>query len=754
MNKYPEKLIYYGHSGENRDKSDWQKLKDHLMNVASLSGRFAGEFGASEIAYLAGLHHDIGKYSHAFQKRIRGGKEVVDHSTAGAKECVSKYGSLYGMMIAYAVSGHHGEIPNWSDGSESSLIHRLSKKVEDYSAWLEEISLHDNCIPRMTDFGASKKELPFALVNRTRMIHSCLVDADYLDTEKAFGSMFSSYRDQSYDLKVLDEKLTAHLVGLETKAVPSRIRSIRKAVLEESRSKADMGRGLFSMTVPTGGGKTLSSMAFALRHAIRNGMMRIIYVIPYTSIIEQNAKVFSDILGRENVLEHHSSFDWGRRSDQGNLVDEDELRSRLGIENWSFPIIVTTNVQFFESFFSNRPAKTRKLHNVANSVIILDEAQMLPTELLIPTTALLNDLVNNYGSTVVLCTATQPELTSVFPQLNKAEEIVGDPLKLHTDLKRTEVVLLDEVLPDLILVEILKSCDQVLCIVNTRRHALQLFELLEDEESVFHLSARMTPVHRSAVIRNIKDRLSRGAQCRVISTPVIEAGVDIDFPVVYRALTGMDSIIQAAGRCNREGKRDKGTVRVFKPEEVGRPKGYLARLSSKSESIFRRYKDPFSLEALKAYYHNVYSTAGEELDAAHIMDLHRQGVQGGLFIPFREITDRYKIIKNEMVSIVIPFIEAEFHGIEEDTSLKEGQYLMDSIVAELETSEVPQVFSRQLLQFTVQIYRQEYIRLQAQGIIRTIGGFNFLSDKHWYDFSKGILINKHKGGETFDEDTE
>lgn len=740
MEEYPERLIYYGHSGKEKDQSDWQTLKNHLEAVASTASIFANEFGASGMAYLAGIHHDIGKYSDAFQNRIRGNKNPVDHSTAGAKECALKYGSVNGRMLAYMISGHHGGMPDWDDGSDKCLRFRLNKEIEEYAHWIDEISVSEEISLKMPDFITTRKDLPFSLVNRTRMLYSCLVDADYLDTEKAFGSTFSEYRDRPYDFEVLNLRLREYMKGFEINEDSNSIDHIRKNVLKECIEKAQSSRGLYSLTVPTGGGKTLSSLAFAINHAIKNKMKRIIYVIPYTSIIEQNANVFVKALGKENVLEHHSSFDFGRSEQNVLEPNEDDLRSRLGTENWSFPVIVTTNIQFLESCFSNKPSKTRKLHNIANSVIILDEAQMLPTELLIPTSALLNDLVNHYKSSVVLCTATQPELNKVFPQLNDVKEISSSPELLKKKLKRVEVRYRKEEIKDHILSEELKSYPQVLCIVNTRKHASKLYDLLETSEgNIFHLSARMIPVHRTLIIEKIKMKLFNNEKCIVISTPVIEAGVDIDFPVVYRAIAGMDSIIQAAGRCNREGRRDKGEVIVFKPEKIGRPVGYLARLASKAESVMRRFEDPLSLEALKEYFRSVYTTAGEELDSKKIMDLHKQAVQKGLCIPFREISRRYKLIENEMVSIVIPFIASSEN--ENTKKIIGKQKVMDSILTELYSSEHPQTYKRQLQQFTVEVYRYEYKTIEKEGAITVIGGFYFLTKPAFYNNKKGILLS-------------
>lgn len=740
MGEYLKGTKYYGHSGKSPDYSDWQTLKEHLEKVAQKASIFGDEFGAADIAYLAGIYHDIGKYSDAFQRRLRGSSVPVDHSTAGAKECEQKYGPLYGRMLAYIIAGHHGGMPGWDDGGNRCLRSRLKKEVDDYSEWADEISIPDHINYKMIEFKMTRNELPFFLINRTRMIFSCLVDADYLDTEKAFGSIKSGLRDEIYDMRLLNEKLSDHLQKFRARTERNTTEDMRMKLLDDCINKSHSSRGLYSLNAPTGSGKTLSSLAFALNHAATHNMKRVIYVIPYTSIIEQNAAVFSRVMGKEYVLEHHSSFDY----EKGQVEDSNEvenLKYRLGTENWSFPIIVTTNIQFFESFFSNKPGKVRKLHNIANAVIVLDEAQMLPSNLLIPTSALLNDLVKHYNSTVVLCTATQPELRTVFPELDTMDEIVSSPQELYKKMKRVELSYSSDNYHDHVLVEQLNSYHQVLCIVNTRKHAFELFGLLDNPDGqVFHLSARMTPIHRSQVIDKIKSRLMKNEKCIVVSTPVVEAGVDLDFPVVFRALAGLDSIAQAAGRCNREGKIEKGQLIVFNPESLGRAKGYLGRLSSKTESIMRRYEDPLSLEALEEYFRSVYTTAGEELDAKNIMDLHKQAtVHNELRIPFREIAENYKVIEDEMVSIVIPFINIE---ASEDQSeyFRDQQRQIDALIKQITEMNTPNNLESRLQKFTVQIYRSEYTRLDLIGAVWSIGRFIFLKDPAYYDARKGILL--------------
>ena len=400
-----------------------------------------------------------------------------------------------------------------------------------------------------------------------RMLFSCLVDADFLDTEQFMERGKTEQRGQYPRLERLAPWFFRALDRLEQDAPKTPVNTIRAAIRRVCEQKAQMPKGLFSLTVPTGGGKTLSAMAFALRHALKHGQQRVIYVIPYTSIIEQTGRILAGIFGRENVVEHHS-----------NLSPEREtLAPQLATENWDAPMVITTNVQFFESLYAAKPSRCRKLHNIINSVVILDEAQLLPPELLKPCVDAMNDLTRNYAVTLVLATATQPAL----PKLDPLAEIIPNELNLCGRLKRTHFnfpTSLNEPTVWASLAQRLQQHDQVLCIVNTRRDCHDLFQLMPT--GTIHLSALMCGAHRSAVIRLIRWRLRKRLPVRVISTQLVEAGVDIDFPVVYRALAGLDSIAQAAGRCNREGKLNDagrmGEVHVFVPPKPA-PSGLLLK---------------------------------------------------------------------------------------------------------------------------------------------------------------------------------
>lgn len=533
-------IKYLAHINGEREE---QSLKEHLENTAALCGKFAEHFGAYDWGYCCGLLHDIGKYSQKFQERIRGSEIKVDHATAGAKLCWDQKG-MYS-FLSYCIAGHHAGLPDTggeSDtGSRGSMMGRTKKKIEDYRAYATEINVP---ILHTPPFQPVKKEnLDFFFSMFIRMLYSCLVNADFLDTE-FFMNGRKTIRDSGESIGVLCEKLERYISNWLANEEINTINGRRTEILKHCLESGKKEQGLFRLTVPTGGGKTIASLAFALRHAKEHHMDRVIYVIPYTSIIEQNAKVFSDILGAENVLENHCNVDY---------ESSEELKPmQLAAENWDKPVIVTTNVQFFESLFSNKSSKCRKLHNIANSVVVFDEAQMLPNDYLKPCIAAIEQLLRYYRSTIVLCTATQPALKGILAEDITATELCPRMEEQFRFFKRVSLKNLGKISEDE-LIRKLKTQQQALCILNTKKWAQKIYQKIK-EDGVYHLSTSMYPVHRKRVLNEIRKRLKNGQKCVVISTSLVEAGVDLDFHTVYRQLAGVDSIIQAAGRCNREGK--------------------------------------------------------------------------------------------------------------------------------------------------------------------------------------------------------
>ncbi|HSW00323.1 MAG TPA: CRISPR-associated helicase Cas3' [Sedimentisphaerales bacterium] len=710
---------FYAHSLPGKPESAWQRLREHLENCAQRAAEFASAFGASDWGHVAGLWHDMGKYSREFQSRIcaTGGEEAhveavgkVDHSTAGAQHAARRLGHA-GKALAYVIAGHHGGLPDGLS-ADSCLRSRLEKTVPDYCHCPQDLmDLRPPTLPIVPV--KERAGVQFSLF--IRMLYSCLVDADFLDTE-AFVNAVKHQSRGGYDpLAELAPLFFARLEELRSQASASEVNRQRETILRQCLSAAEWEPGLFSLTVPTGGGKTLSSMAFALRHALKHGLRRIIYVIPFTSIIEQNAGVFRSMLGEDAVLEHHSNFE----------PAEEDHRSRLAGENWDAPVIVTTNVQFFESLFANRSSRCRKLHNIAGSVVILDEVQTLPAPYLLACLEVLRELTATYRTSVVLCSATPPAVAhrSDFPRgLTGVREIVEAPQALADALKRTTVTILPQT-RDAELVERCAGCRQVLCIVNTRRHAKTLYSAMKHLGDAYHLSALMCPVHRSQILEEIRTRLREGLPVRVVSTQLIEAGVDIDFPVVLRSLAGIDSIAQAAGRCNREGRLDTGRVYVFTPEHSV-PSGHFRQTSQAAESVLRRHNDPLSLAAIEDYFREYYWMKGDGLDERGILTLLQEGCSKGDF-PFKTVAEEFRFIQEDTRPVIIPFDEDARHLIEA-----------------LACCEHPASVARRLQKYSVSVYPHEWNRLLSTGSIELkTGMFPVLIDEALYREDVGLITD-------------
>lgn len=627
-----------------REDGRYQLLKDHIENVARLTEEFSKEFDTSGHGRLTGQLHDIGKYSENGQARQIDPEHVPpqDHSTAGVKQAIIKKD----VPAAFAVAGHHGGLPDIGTKALESgtLLARNAKQLtgkDDPSRWRDEIHLADSVsIPQYAE-GTDR----FASSFYTRMLFSCLVDADYLDTENfmCFGKIS---RSSGADIQLLNERMQSEAHKLLDAPQKYEINRKRCEVLRECIQGDDLPRGLYTLTVPTGGGKTKSSLAFALAHAAKHHLKRIIYVIPYTSIIEQNAKVFSDILGEENVLEHHSNIDF----DEYDNVDERQAKI-LACENWDAPVIVTTAVQFFESLFAAKTSRCRKLHNIADSVVIFDEAQMLPIPYIRPCIAAITELVRHYGVTAVLCTATQPALNGIVhefaPEL-KIREITSQTDELYTFFRRVRFQEEPEMETEDIANQ-LQGLHQALCIVNTRAKAREIYELL-DGDGVFCLTTLLTPNDRSKKLKEIRERLKpeRNERCIVVSTCLIEAGVDVDFPTVWREICGLDSILQAAGRCNRENRRHPGdsVVHIF-AFPGAQPQQFRQNIAS-TQSVLSRFAEIDTREAIKAYYDDLFLLKGKAaLDVYQIINACKD-------MKFRTVAENFRIINEDTITVYIP----------------------------------------------------------------------------------------------------
>ncbi len=749
--------MHYAHTLPGHPPEKWHPLEDHLKNVAALTRAFASAFGAGEWGYLAGLWHDLGKFSPSFQNYLRaqgdyhadelldglpeggapGGK--VDHTSAGAQHAVSVAGIL-GHLLAYPIAGHHAGLLDGISGS-ACLDARLKKLVDPWDHGLAELpsveppKAFPEFLQRALDRRADDpKGVAFSFAFFVRMVFSCLVDADFLDTERFMDPERHCARPRWPEdvLEHMASALDRYVEQLGKAATP--VDKERRRVREACLHAAGMKPGPFSLTVPTGGGKTLSSLAFALRHARIHGLRRIVYVIPFTSIIEQNADVFRRVfeplreLGLPDpVVEHHSSLDAGKET----------IESRLAAENWDAPLVVTTSVQFYESLFANRPSRCRKLHNLARSVIILDEAQKLPVDYLHPCLLAIRELATNYGASVVLCTATQPavEQREDFPiGLEGVREIVPDPPELYVALKRVEVrdlgVLNDEDLAERLLRE-----EQVLCIVNTRRHARELFRKVRGRGEVIHLSAAMCPAHRSRVLEDVRKRLDRGETCRVISTQLVEAGVDVDFPVVFRSLAGLDAIAQAAGRCNRNGRLTRGITFVFRSEHRASERFLLDTAQAADQllgggSASPLYDDPLSLEAVEHYFRLYYWSQQQRWDRNNILGEYSLATRRDLpfLFSFRSVANRFRLIEDFGEPVIVPW---GGEGRELCDRLRQGWTLPDARLL------------RNLQRYTVQVSRRAWQRHLGRDIGLVHDRYPVLvSPELHYDEQLGLVLDR------------
>lgn len=652
-------------------------LEEHLEAVAELSADFAESFGSSDWARVAGIWHDLGKYSKAFQsyiKKVSGYdteahietvKGRVDHSSAGAQLAVEKF-DVTGRILAYLIAGHHAGLPDWYKLDLEVKGGVLSERLKDTKHLNNIITqtisseILEQTQPQLTIPGGREG---FALW--VRMLFSCLVDADFLDTEAFMNAGRSQQRGGYPAIHELLQSFNIYMQYLTGNAQKSKVNRIRNKILQSCRNVATEQPSVFSLSVPTGGGKTLSSMAFALEHAVKYDKQRIIYVIPYTSIIEQTVNIFREIF-TDAIIEHHSNLD----------PDEEDSKSRLATENWDAPIIVTTSVQFFESLFAARTSKCRKLHNIINSIVVLDEVQLLPPEYLQPIINVMNLLTEYYGVIFVLSTATQPALATrkdgfertIFKGIDNVHEIILDPDQLVLELERVHIQLPSDLHLSKSWNEIateLLQYETVLVIVNTRQTARDLYALMP--KGTIHLSALMCGQHRSDVINKIKQSLKDGIPTRVVSTQLVEAGVDFDFPVVYRALSGLDSIAQAAGRCNREGRLEKGEVVVFVPEQSRLP-GLIKTATQTSISLLSASGgNPLARERFREYFEHFY-TRTSSLDKNDITDLLKP--DEGLEVQFRTAAAKFKMIDEYGQNIFVKYNEASRKWI--DTLQKKG----------------------------------------------------------------------------------
>lgn len=764
----------YAHTTDGPEEK-WETLEEHLAAVGGRAGVLARKFGAAEYGRAAGLLHDLGKAKPEWQRFLRGLHPTIPHAGEGARAAVEHYTRFHrpsrseiGKLLAFAIAGHHSGLANGvvAGAGLTPLDERLAA-AEQIAPLPQLPALEADPAPLR---GASKD--PFAWAFFIRMLFSALIDADRLETEKFDGASrgLPDLRADPPLLSALKPALDDHLAE-KFGSTPSadELALLRAEVLADCRTAALLKPGLFTLTVPTGGGKTLSSLAFALDHAAHHAgrFDRVITVIPFTSIIDQTADVFRSALGdADAVLEHHSAFD-DEKLDR-YLAGESNYgreRLRLAAQNWDRPVVVTTAVQFFESLFANSPKRCRKLHNIARSVIVLDEAQTLPLKLLRPSVAALKELVRGYGCSIVLCTATQPALTkeaflraspaSPPPKemldLAQVREIVRPDRNLDVRLRRVQACTAGTFGDDA-LVQAIGATSKGLIIVNNRRHARELLDAMRKAglDGARHLTTAMTAAHRQHALAQIREDLKDDRPVRLVSTSLIEAGVDISFSAVWRAFAGLDQIVQAAGRCNRNGELGLlgGRLTIFEPEAKegrGTPRA-LEQNAAATERVLARGLDPMSPEAVHAYFEELLWCRDDDgqwqaLDDAKVGESGRRGIMRAfkedadrMNFAFADIASAFRMIEEAMVPVIIPASIDPIAGVAAD--------VLDSIPHVAGIGGVMRALQRHIVQvprearmalidagsaapIAPQKYAEQFVRLTNPDLYTSEAGFNW-----------------------------
>ena len=754
-----------------REDGSLQTLPEHIEGVAHHCAFFLEEAGLPELAPLGRLLaqlHDVGKAQPAFQRYILGeSDQKAPHSAAGALLATKLLPSLpkghplkrtrIAQLLAYAISGHHrglydyGELQNkleediYTKDRCKKAEGALSELMSEIQNWVKEHGAKTEAYLRKLASRVEEEEQAQALI---RLLFSCLVDADFLDTEAFMDEERKGRRQEATSgyapLETLRDRLTKHMEGFSTEG---KINEARRAFLNQCREHGQScPKGYYSLFLPTGGGKTLSSMAWALETALKHEAQRIIYVIPYTSIITQTAGIFREIFGEENVLEHHSDISFS--GDEASQEAERYERTRLLAENWDAPIIVTTNVQFFESLFSHKVSRSRKVHSIANSVVVFDEVQMFPTKFLHPMLRLLEDLKGIYGTQLLFCSATLPPFdkdhSSTFKKVNDFHQlsdaiqpIVPEDPELFKIFDRVIYHLEEKEYTTKELAEELAQHDSALCIVNSRRDASQLYHALleagKKPQDVIHLSRNMCSAHLKERIAEVRQRLKASIPTIVISTQLIEAGVDIDLPIVYRAMSGLDSIVQAGGRCNREGKRPApGEVHVFSLSDGGKAFGAIAQGQNATRFLLDNDKEhtrlSMPLELIEAYYDRYYASI-ESFDTKDIAEsLYDEEEAKRWRFDFQKASKDFQLIDNVDRDLFVPYGKGKelLEGLQKQTLYLNHRTL------------------RELQQYHVSISKWRYeelkdARLLSETVIDKETGKSILVlEPHGYDEALGV----------------
>lgn len=731
----PFEKCYISHLYQDRENCQWvvQTNDEHCEGVASLAEQFANQFGLGYYGYVLGMLHDKGKERDAFQQYIRetNGLPLTDrkqygeyhHAFVGGILATNIMGKGVLNLLANQIISHHTGLHDYADAESILEERKLPAEINTKNIGVDKSLL----LKELTESSFSKSKVDTKHFHHlSRMLFSCLVDADRLDTERFMNVASWKKRSCPFTISDLLPKLEVYLQQLASSAHDTEVNRIRKQVQEQCRITSSCEKGFYSLTVPTGGGKTLSSLLWAMKHAVNHGMNRIIIAIPYTSIIIQTAGLLKKIFGEENVLEHHSNFN-------PDEIKNEEVRekAKLATENWDYPIIVTTNVQLFESMFSNKPSECRKLHNIVNAVLILDEVQTLPTDFLQPIVDALKAYQQMFGVSVLFTTASQPLLNGLiegcnpkttFHGIDNITEIIPQKYALHDRLRRVKLEIDDTGSTYDEIAERLSIHNKVLCIVNTRNDAREIYERLPKDGITIHLSRMMCPRHISRAIKKIRMALSDDSEgiIRVIATQLIEAGVDIDFPVVYRQEAGLDSVLQAAGRCNREGKLNIATTYVFSLSKEHILHGNIKDANNARLNV-ANVNDWFAPETMTDYFRQLYSRK-ETFDKKDIKFLLYKPTE----MCFAEAAKEFGLIEEVGKTVIVNM----------DDSLE--------LVERVKTDGITYSLMKQLSQYSVNIYERDFNKLLNYGAVEeVVEGIYVVNDKAQYDENIGLRLDNH-----------
>ncbi|MCX6361580.1 MAG: CRISPR-associated endonuclease Cas3'' [Armatimonadetes bacterium] len=742
---------HYAHTPPEGDPGRWHLLSDHLNAVAEMAGGFGAAFGGEGEARLAGHLHDLGKYGALFQDRLRGLAGGIDHWSAGAWIALTRYRCV---AAALAIQGHHSGLPAADKGSLSCLkpealsgSHPQGLRLSDadYGRLMESLAGDGVAVEAPASPMIAQPPHGASGMLDVRMLYSALVDADFLDTEAHFRAprIPGVPLRASEALDVVRRRTT--LLNASTGGSPE-MQAVRRELWDICQARAGLPVGSYTLAAPTGAGKTLALLGFALAHAARHGLRRVILVAPYLSIIDQTAAtchdLFDALFGPDYVLEHHSLA--GTRTEAADAEADESPAGRAArmrqaqlCEAWDAPLVVTTSVQFLESLFANRPGAGRKLHRIADSVVVFDEVQTLPVHLAVPTLAALSRLAERFSVTTVLSTATQPAFGHLDEHVRKLKsagwaptEIARRDASLFGKLKRVRVrwPATDERMTWQAVASEMRGDGQAVCITNLKRHAAELAEAIGGghTDGVFHLSTSMCPAHREAVLAEVRRRLEGNARCLLAATQCVEAGVDLSFPVGYRAFGPLEAIAQAAGRVNRHGKIEQSELIVFRPDVEGAlyPPGAYCQAAAVTEYLLRSrgagWMDIDNPGTFDAYYRELYSIARPA-------ELAGELTNAILAADFPEVSRLYRLIPGGSVNVLAPY--------------RHGMALYDELVLEADNRGISGSWMRKARPLTISLFRPgpsdpvgAYLRpVRVAGRVDAADWFIYWQQEHYHD---------------------